>query len=263
MDNNQVCILTIIKNEQQYLEEWIKYHLNLGINHIFIFEDINSDSHKEITDKYKNVSLISVEQLNVEKYIQGYYMKHGLQYIKDNYNYDWCFVIDIDEYITPETGIHNIMQQFKDYDAVILQWQNYGANGLIYKPDYKDKGIIETYTKEFGISPKDGESKSVKTVYNLHTYNKDLFISVHTPSKKVKWCKTNFGTDIKEIVYDKVYLRHYFTKSFEEYVWKVYVRGMFSKKYRNYDDFFITNPDMLDRKEELLKLADEIIKKYK
>ena len=58
------CILTVIKNEHQYLDEWIKYHLDLGINHIFIFEDINSDSHKDICDKYgDSVSLNGIENL--------------------------------------------------------------------------------------------------------------------------------------------------------------------------------------------------------
>ena len=32
------CIFTVIKNEHEYLDEWIKYHLDLGIDHIFIFE---------------------------------------------------------------------------------------------------------------------------------------------------------------------------------------------------------------------------------
>lgn len=50
--NDTLCIFTVIKNEHEYLDEWIKYHLELGIDHIFIFEDIDSDTHKEITDKY-------------------------------------------------------------------------------------------------------------------------------------------------------------------------------------------------------------------
>ena len=55
------CILTVIKNEHQYLDEWIKYHLELGINHIFILEDTDSVSHKEICYKYGDkVSLNSV-----------------------------------------------------------------------------------------------------------------------------------------------------------------------------------------------------------
>jgi len=51
-----------------------------------------------------------------------------------------------------------------------------------------------------------------------------------------------------------MYLRHYITKSFEEYLWKLYNRGMFSKNHRNLDDFFSINPDM-DR-EKILKLFD-------
>jgi len=115
-----LCILTIIKNEQGYLEEWIKYHLKLGIDHIFIFEDINSTSHKNITDKYEKVTLNSVEKLNVEIHNQHKYLISGLLYIKEHYNYNWCFVIDIDEYITPENEIHDTMELFVNYDAVML-----------------------------------------------------------------------------------------------------------------------------------------------
>lgn len=46
------CIFTVIKNEHLYLEEWIRYHLDLGINHIFVFEDIDSETHRHITYKY-------------------------------------------------------------------------------------------------------------------------------------------------------------------------------------------------------------------
>ena len=39
------CIFTVIKNEHEYLDEWIKYHLDLGIDHIFIFEKIMIVNH--------------------------------------------------------------------------------------------------------------------------------------------------------------------------------------------------------------------------
>ncbi len=247
-----LCILTIIKNEQGYLEEWIKYHLKLGIDHIFIFEDINSTSHKNITDKYEKVTLNSVEKLNVEIHNQHKYLISGLLYIKEHYNYNWCFVIDIDEYITPENEIHDTMELFVNYDAVMLQWQNYGANGLIYKPNYKETGILETYTKEGEISCNDDYTISTKVVYKLKTFTKKSYFNNHRPTSRTKWCKTNFSKN--GIVFDKMYLRHYITKSFEEYLWKLYNRGMFSKNHRNLDDFFSINPDM-DR-EKILKLFD-------
>ena len=72
-----ICILTVIKDEQEYLEEWIKYHLNLGINHIFILEDSNSTSHRYITDKFGNVSLKPVTELYKDERKQSEYVKAG------------------------------------------------------------------------------------------------------------------------------------------------------------------------------------------
>lgn len=49
-----------------------------------------------------------------------------------------------------------------------------------------------------------------------------------------------------EIVYEPLYLRHYITKSFEEYIQKVYVRGMFHNGHRNMQSFFEMQPEMKD-----------------
>lgn len=180
------CILTVIKNEHEYLNEWIQYHLNLGIDYIFIFEDIDSDSHKEITDKYDKVFLKNITFLFNEKEIkkikesktskiqgniQHMYYKTGISYIKKQYNFDWCFVIDNDEFITLEKGknLTNVLSLYNNYNAVILQWKCYGANGYVNKPDYS-KGTIETFTKEITGKLPDQSKSLVKTCYNLNKF---------------------------------------------------------------------------------------------
>jgi hypothetical protein len=132
------CIFTVIKNEHEYLDEWIQYHLKLGINHIFIFEDYDSDSHKNICAKYdKYVSLNNIfdilnnsdkklvkqYKISKKKNAQDTYFKKGLLYLCENYFniYDWCFVIDDDEFITLENNnLEDILSLYKDYDAIIL-----------------------------------------------------------------------------------------------------------------------------------------------
>ena len=271
--NIKTSIFTVIKNEHEYLDEWIKYHLDLGIDHIFVFEDMDSESHKEIIDKYgdkvtlgKAIDIINgtrreeaLKSKNNGSSPQKIYVTDGLVYIREHYDYDWCFALDCDEYITLENDgdtIKNVLGEFDGYDAVILQWKNYGANGLIHKPDYKEKGIIDTYTKpcenaDIGIN-------MTKTCYNMRTYITRHYLTNHQPSDKCKWCRTDFSVRRANPVYDKMYLRHYITKSWEEYVHKLKIRGMFCKEHRNYDDFFKMNTDMLDRKEELLGMVDEL-----
>ena len=264
------CILTVIKNEHEYLDEWIKYHLDLGIDHIFIFEDIDSDSHKYITDKYDKVSLDSISIIlndnDMQKIIewkqtkkhnpQEIYFPKCLLYIKQHYKYDWCFVIDVDEYITFETfndNLKHILTLFQNYDAFILQWKCYGANGLINKPDYTNKGIIATYTKEIqGFIPTATPQSLSKTCYNLNTFKEINFLYAHQPSRYCNFCRTNFEKDRNKPVYDKIYIRHYITKSWEEYIWKIKTRGYFFGKMRTVDAFFNINQDMLYKKTELI-----------
>lgn len=249
--NNTSCILTIIKNEHQYLDEWIRYHLDLGIDHIFILEDTDSDSHKDICDKYDKVSLNSVtivlneaqrkeakEVKELNKYsVQNLYFRSGLKYLQSNYDYDWCFIIDADEFITLEDNtIKGVLSLYESYEAFVMNWKLYGANGYVNKP--LNKGVIEAFTKEAeGKMP-----NQVKTCYRLKAFRNEFLYTLHHPTDKCKWCNTD----------NKVYLRHYITKSWEEYVWKRKTRGYPWGRERDFEYFFKINPDMNEIKDELI-----------
>ena len=275
---NTSCILTVIKNEHEYLDEWIRYHLDLGVDHIFIFEDMDSESHKVITDRYGDkvslcsiLSILSDEdkscaielKLTKKRNAQEMYILTALSNIQKEYKnqYDWCFVIDNDEFITLEnenTSLKEVISSFDGYDAFIMQWKCYGANGLVHKPDYTNKGIIETYTKEIqGHVPTATPQSLTKSCYNLNTYREEYFLYLHQPSRYCNFCRTNFERDRNKPVYDKIYIRHYITKSWEEYVWKKKTRGYFFGRMRTFDSFFTINTDMLNMKEELINRLNE------
>ena len=135
----KTCICTVIKNEHQYLDEWIQYHLRLGIDYIFIFEDIDSESHKDITDKYDRVYLCGIFDILNESQrtntrtlktqhkinVQDLYFTTALKHIQNMNKFDWCFIIDIDEFIICDTI--EVLNNYSDYDAVMMSWECYGA----------------------------------------------------------------------------------------------------------------------------------------
>ena len=263
------CIFTVIKNEQEYLDEWIKYHLDLGIDHIFIFEDMDSGSHKKITDKYcDKVSLNSIFAILNEQAakkaialkasknnVQPLYFKTGLLSIKLTFpgEYDWCFAIDVDEFITLENDcLQDVLSLYANYDAFVMQWKCYGANGYVNKPNYEGKGLIGTYTEEMKGEIKN-EQFQTKTCYNLNRYKDSYYFNIHQPNGCCNFCRTDFSKERFEKIYDKIFLRHYITKSWEEYLWKRNNRGYFCGLSRTHENFFLINPDMNDKKEELLK----------
>lgn len=266
------CILAVIKNEHLYLDEWIRYHLNLGIEHIFVFEDIDSESHREITDKYGDkVSLSSIYSvLNEEDSekarwlkktkkwnAQHLYYRNALKYIAGLQEYDWCFVIDADEFITLESGtLDSVLSMYADYEAFIMLWKCYGANGYISKPDYTNKGVIDIYEKEIDNKWIDKPKSVVKTCYNMRRYKSEFFHNQHRPADICRWCNTDFKRNINKPTYRNIYIRHYVTKSWEEYVWKRRVRGFLWGGTRNFDMFFNANPELSQNKKELIKNAN-------
>lgn len=274
----KTCIITIIKNEHEYLKEWIDYHLALGIDHIFIFEDTDSDSHKAITDSYPQdkvtlSSILSVldpdkakeaeEVKRTQIYnVQHIYLRNAVSYIKRKNLYDWCFLIDNDEFITLENdnNINDVLKLYEAYDAVLLRWKCYGADSHIEKPDYTGKGLVGTYTKEIE-NKVDHPRYHNKTCYKLSSFDASFIKqSHHYPDDRCNYCNTSFSKTLLEPTYKNMYIRHYITKSWEEFVWKKKKRGFMFERPRNLESFFILNKDLASKKEELLdNIRNEIL----
>lgn len=253
----KTCICTVIKDEQEYLKEWIEYHLQRGIDHIFIFEDIDSGTHHQITKPYDDVTLLSVNdvlsskqrmdaiRLKIDRKYnpQHLYFLVILGYIKvEHPEYDWCFIMDVDEFISSGSDIKDLLSE-RTEDALVIQWRCFGANGHVKKPDYSQHGVVDTYTKEMTGVVYDIHNAQVKTCYNIHTYKNEFFHNQHIPSEKAN--RFEFDRDV-------LCLNHYITKSWEEYVIKSIRRGFICGVSRNLDFFFNVNRDMYGLRTTLL-----------
>lgn len=265
------CILTAIKDEREYLEEWIKYHLDFGIDYICIIEDYDSESHKDITDKFGDkVELVNAREfLNGESFKMALHLKTtrgcnpqhlyfnvGLDYIKKYHKeIDWCFIIDNDEFLALQDGetLDGVLDLFKDYEAFSMQWECYGANGYVHKPNYGDKGVVGTYTEKMKGIVLDMPTALIKACYNMHTYKQGYFYSQHRATHQCKWCNTDFAFQSFLPTYSHIYIKHYITRSLEEYLWKKETRGCQTRIDTHLDFFFTINPDMADRKEEYIR----------
>lgn len=238
-----ICIFTVIKDETDYLEDFLKYHTELGL-HIFVFEDLFSVSHKDICDKYNNVELHSVKELYSEEEIpelienriqkkppQTDFINRGLKYVHSLNKYDWCWLIDIDEYITSTESISSVLSRFNDRDAVLVYWKCFGASGRLYKPKY-DKPIYEIYTQPCNYEQYSDFKfyKITKFCVNLAKWTEQKKYWIHNAN--VNWVKADGSYKRTEIVYEPLYLRHYITRSAEEYAWKVWVRSTFHPGHR-------------------------------
>lgn len=46
MEGIKVAIVAIARLENDYINEWIGHHLNIGVNHIYVYDNSSSEEEK-------------------------------------------------------------------------------------------------------------------------------------------------------------------------------------------------------------------------
>lgn len=268
-----ICIFTVILNEQDYLNDFLDYHTKMGID-IFVYEDVDSLSHKSICDKYNNVYLASIldifpkEQHNEiiqmkkdKEPPQTLYINQGLKHIHSLNKYDWVALTDIDEYITCSEKFPDILDRYKEHQAVLLYWQNYGCSGHLYKPSI-NKPPYEIYTEKCGYEQYSDYKffKITKFIVNMQKYKPEHKYWIHCAN--VDFVKANGTYKRTEVCLEPLYLRHYILRSAEEYCWKVWVRSCMHPGHRCWKSLKEMDGEMYERLKNEKGFRDYFKDKY-
>lgn len=145
----KTCICAIAKMEELYIREWIEHHKNIGIDHIVIGDNNNSNYENPlqlvIQDYIDNgyVTILNYNDLNSSNDFIGIVNGHTIykfqiyaysdMYFKYCNEYDWIFFIDIDEFIELPAYNNDIKlflsnEKFNDASAILFSWLIYGDN---------------------------------------------------------------------------------------------------------------------------------------
>lgn len=140
----QIVACAMFKDEELFLEEWIRYHLLIGIDHIYLYNNNSSDNFLKILKPYLDKGLIELIEWPHEHSQMSAY-KHCYDLCKKNTN--WLVFIDIDEFICPliEDNIKSWLQSYSKYPGVAVYWKQFGSNGKL-KHD-SNQYVIEQYTQ--------------------------------------------------------------------------------------------------------------------
>ena len=213
---NYLSLALMIKNESKYIQEWIEYHLLVGVDKFYIYDN-------ESTDDLKNILKVYIDQGIVEYiYFPG---KHRQIYMcNDAINRaekksKWLALIDTDEFIVPisEDSIPKILKEFEYAPGVEVNWLLYGSSGELKQRE----GLVIERFKNHSL-PSFEVNKNVKTICNPRTVLQ-ASVHVHKYFGHLKSVNTDHKeNDImfleREACFKNIRINHYFTRSFEEYM---------------------------------------------
>ena len=208
---NELAIGAIMKDEGPYLKEWLDFHILIGVNKFYLYDNESTDNTKEILKPYIDKGIVEYH------FIPG----KGMQYtayseILAQHSNDcrWIAFIDLDEFLFSVNHkniveyLHTIKQ---DFAVLVVSWVLYGSSGHIRQP----KGLITENYKYHRKNP-----SGVKSIVNprlilnlrIHICHVAGFIIDGNGKKLGRIDQENNPPSI-----DNIRINHYVTKSKEEF----------------------------------------------
>ena len=224
------CFCSLGKSENKYVKQLVDYYKNIGVNKFYLGDNNDKDSERlsdVLTDEISSglVEIIDLTGINIDQldlFINVYDMhKHECK---------WMSFFDFDEYLTilPEEKNITLEQYFSNEkfdkcNVILVNWLLYKDNDLI---KYDNRTLRERFTEPSYHHPNNRFIKSIirgNIRWNPWTLNQ----TCHRPKHQLRTCDSNgdraktFNDVLKPPILDNVILKHYVTKTAEEYYTKI------------------------------------------
>lgn len=212
-------ILFTNARDETHIKEWVAHHLNLGFDHIFIFD------HKSvipIQSQFKPNINLTIRKIDGTGNIKGPCMENAINYAK-NKQYDWMMYLDADEFLVLNSykSIQDIINANPTCNQICFNWIMFGSNHLTNDPEGM---ILENYIRCSSKINQHVKSivkvSAVSGVYNAHIFRtNDITNSINCyNSTKVKhhepWF---FRIEDKDYTELPAYIAHYIYQSYSIY----------------------------------------------
>lgn len=239
----------IFKDEAPFLKEWLDYHLTIGIDHFYLYDNNSTDDYRSIVQPYIEKGLVTLIHWPHQQ-AQAQCYKNCLETYKNESN--WITYIDADEFIVPrhETDIKTWIKRYDKYPAIVIQWLMFGADGKV-EHDYS-KNVIEQYYACWEEMWRLGKcivnTRFKQTNWNTQYFHHHAFMSYpffgfHFSIPAVNQWKficvgsKQWGGRGNKMKNRSIQINHYFTKSM----------GIYQEKMEKTDVFFNYNPKSMNR----------------
>lgn len=246
----KIAAVAIVKNESSYLNEWILYHLGIGIDHFFIYDNFSSDNTPEILKPYIQGGVLTYINWPL---FRGQDDAYAHAFKTQASTFDWVTCFDVDEFyqLKHHTSLKHFLSDYADCEQVVIPWCFFGHSNHIQRP----AGLVienfttcddkaHTHTKYF-VKP-DG---LLDAGVHVSTTKNKITVNEHKTIIDEGRFHSNHTTDI-------IQLNHYFTRSYEEYANKIQrgqADGRDLKKLESFKHYDFSTQDT-----SLLKYASKI-----
>lgn len=211
-------IVCIAKLETDYIKEFVNYHITLGFETIYIYDNEDIPVYEQFLQEYSdNIKVVHLPHNNYEKGVQYVALDHFVNNFLYKENITHVAHIDVDEFIVLKKH-QNICDFIKEYfvndcGAIGMNWRFFGSSNQNIKTNIP-------VTIRFTMCEKNG-NRHIKSLFD-----KDCFVRYDNVHYII--CKPNYYTKSTNgsiingpfndnIDFSVIQLNHYKTKTLPEF----------------------------------------------
>lgn len=146
MDYLSLCL--VCKDENYYLPEWLDYHILLGVDRFYIYDNASQVSLRTSLAAYIQRGWVVVIEAPGQA-IQLHAYDHCLRTFGPHTF--WLGFIDTDEFLVPKTNsnLKDLLKEFEPYAGLAVSSLFFGSNGHLVRPQ---QGQVTAYTTRVDAS---------------------------------------------------------------------------------------------------------------
>jgi len=220
----QVVVCALAKNEHLYINEWVKHYINLGVDHIYLYDNDNANSPyigNYIDEKLSNkITIYNIRGIK-KKYLQhdiynSFYHRHI---------FDWVLFVDIDEFLMGIDNVHTFLSQdkFKNFKQIRVLWKLFGDDNIIERD--MSIGVKDFFKEQKHDNKLEYQNKSfIRGGLNVRITSCHFVKGLKSCFPNGKECQSS-ELEITNYENENVYVNHYMTKTLAEFVKQKLNRG--------------------------------------
>jgi len=234
-----LSISAIFKWENPWLAEWLDYHLAVGVEHFYLYNNDDDPTESDrILKPYQDQGLVD----NIHAPGPVLQIPCMQEAIRDfQAETDWLAFIDLDEFILPRRGddIREILQDYELYSGLAIHWTVFGANGHIKRPPNQIDYLLRRAEERHDIN------RHVKSIVRPSLAVPESIMTPHS-------CEYRIGHAVNEAYRivdspfddycgDIIRLNHYCVRSFQDTQEVKILRGRADCAVKRESDFFASH----------------------
>jgi hypothetical protein len=205
---HELAVCAIFREEAPFLDEWIRFHRGVGVDHFFLYNNFSTDDFTAAISSHVEAGYVTLTDWPVPV---GQLAAYRDCVARFRHQVKWLAFFDIDEFLFSPTAvdIRPILSRFGQLPGLGVHAAFFGSSG---QETRSSRRVVETYTRRAPLT-----MRTAKTITRPRWVRR---VGVHMPKY---WGDTlTLDTSLRPVTddangtWDLLRINHYWSRSLED-----------------------------------------------